>query len=185
MRKESAIYAEHVLDLFAEVLHESITLQPLREVGADVTPALAQGLKFISRHGVCSVSDMARGLSMTYSAASQLTERLVRKGYVTRSENERDRRLSEIRLTDEGHNLVEQIRLHRVSSMSKILGRMPRESRAALVENLEQFIAAAIDGGESALHTCTHCGREHVAECVINEVYRAATGMTIEEIQST
>ena len=182
MKKESVAYAEHVLDLFTETLHEMITIRPLREVGGDITPSLAHGLQFILRHGGCSVRDIAGGLSMTYSAASQLTERLVRRGLVTRRENESDRRLSEIQLTNEGSRLVEQIRLRRITGMSQILDRMDPDCRRALVENLENFIAATIEDETSALKTCSHCGRDHVAECVINEVYRRATGIPIKQV---
>lgn len=182
MKKESAAYAEHVLDLFTEILHEAITIQPLREVGADITPSLAQELQFVLRHGVCSVRDIAQGLSITYSAASQLTERLVKKELVTRSENQRDRRLSEIQLTDKGHSLVEQIRMHRMAVMSRILDRIDRNSRKSLIENLESFITAAVDSEKSALKTCAHCGSDHMANCVINEVYRAATGTPIKQV---
>jgi DNA-binding MarR family transcriptional regulator len=182
MRKASAEYAEHVLDLCEGILHETITVRPLREIGEGVTPALAQGLQFIFRHGVCSVGDIGQGLSMTYSAASQLTDRLVRKGLTTRRENERDRRLSEIRLSERGREMAAQIGLSRVRSMSRILDRMDPEQRAALVQNLERFIAAAIEDGQTALETCSHCGRDHIAECVINEVYRAATGTAIDKV---
>jgi len=182
MKKESAAYAEHMLDLFTEILHEAITMRPLREIGADVTPSLAQGLQFIFQHGVCPVRDIAQGLSMTYSAASQLTDRLVNKELATRCENKRDRRLSEIRLTDAGYDLVKRVRLQRVASMSRILNRMDPGCRSALVESLENFIAAAIGDEKSALETCTHCGSDHTAECVINELYRAATGEPIKQV---
>ena len=182
MKKQSAAYAEHVLDLFTEILHKAITMRPLQEIGADVTPSLVQGLQFIYQHRVCPVRDIAQGLSMTYSAASQLTDRLVRKGLATRRESTRDRRLSEIRLTDDGRELVKHVRLQRVASMSRILNRMDPGCRSALVENLENFIAAAIGDEKSALETCTHCGSDHTAECVINELYRAATGQPIEQV---
>lgn len=182
MEKESAVYAEHVLDLFTEILHKTITLQPLREVAADITPSLAQYLQFLFRHGTCSVRDIAQGLSITYSAISQLTERLVKKEMVTRSENKRDRRLSEIQLTDKGHDLIEQIRLHRMSVMSRILDRIDHSNRKALIENLESFITAAVDSEKLALETCSHCGTDHTSDCVINEVYRAATGTSINQV---
>lgn len=181
LNKDSVAYAEHVLDLFTQVLHEVATVRPLQEVGADITPALAQELQFLFQHEIGSIRDIAQGLSMTYSAASQLTERLVKRGMVTRCENERDRRLSEIRLTDAGHEVVEKIRQHRVDSMTKILDRMDSRNRQALVESLESFIGAAVEDEKSALETCTHCGTDHVASCVVNEIYRAATGTPIKE----
>jgi MarR family transcriptional regulator, 2-MHQ and catechol-resistance regulon repressor len=180
--KDSAAYAEHLLDLFVEILHDTITVKPLQAVGADITPSLAQELQFLVRHGVCSVRDVAQGLSMTYSASSQLTERLVKRGLVTRSENERDRRLSEIRLTEEGIKVVETIQRHRIENMSQILDRMEASRRTALVQNLESFITAAIGNEKLALMTCTHCGRDHQSDCVVNEIYRAATGAAIRGI---
>jgi DNA-binding MarR family transcriptional regulator len=119
---------------------------------------------------------------MTYSAASQLTDRLVKKGFATRAENKEDRRVSEIRLTDEGQDVVRRIRLQRVEGMSQILGRMDPGQRSTLIENLEHFILAAIEDEKTALEACSHCGREHLSECVVNEVYKAATGMPIKQI---
>ena len=182
MKKRSAAYTEHVLALFNEILHESITHRPLQQIGDGITPALAHGLQFLFQHGVCSVRDVGQGLTMTYSAASQLVERLVRKGWVTRRDNEHDRRLSEIRLTDQGRELVEKIRYRRVADMSRILDKMDPDSRAALVENLEKFIAAAVNDAKSALNTCAHCGRDHLSDCVLNEIYRAETGSPIKKI---
>lgn len=181
MRKGTPVYAEHVFDLFAEIVRELITMQALKKAGQDITPSLAQGLEFILRHGVCSVSDIAEGLSVSYSAASQLVDRLVSRGLVTRSENKRDRRLSEIQLTEDGQELIERIRRNRVESMSRILHRMDAGSRNTLVEHLEKFIVAAIEDAKCALETCTHCGKDHISECVINELYQAATGMQIKE----
>ena len=182
MRKKSPAYMEHVLALFNEILHESIMNRPLQEVGDGITPALAQGLQFLFQHGVCPVRDISQGMTTTLSAASQLVDRLVRKGWATRNDNARDRRLSEIRLTDEGKELVEKIRYRRVADMSRILRRMDPESRTALVENLEKFIAAAIEDAESALCTCSHCGRDHLSDCVLNEIYQAATGSPIKQV---
>ena len=181
MDKNSATYTEHVLALFTEALHETMTDRPLRGLNPGITPALAQGLQFVYQHGVCSVGDVAHGLAMTLSAASQLVDRLVKKEWVTKSDNRQDRRLSEIRLTDEGRNLVEQIRARRVDGMSRILSRMDPERRRTLVKNLEGFIAAGIEDPRTALSRCSHCGTDHHPECVVNAVYLAATGTPIEE----
>jgi DNA-binding MarR family transcriptional regulator len=180
-KKGSAAYAEHVLDLFAGILHRTITIRPLEEAGCDVTPSLAQGLQFLYQHGVCSVSDIAHGLCMTYSAASQLTDRLVKRDLVSRCENKKDRRLSEIRLTDDGRSAVERIRLHRIKGLTRILQRLETGDREAFIGYLENFIVAAVEDAHGALESCSHCGSEHLPECVINEVYRTATGRPINE----
>lgn len=181
MDKDSTTYTEHVLALFTEVLHETMTDRPLRGLDAGITPALAQGLQFVYHHEVCSVRDVAHGLVMTLPAASQLVDRLVKKNWVTKSDNQQDRRLSEIRLTNEGRALVEQIRARRVEGMSQILGRMDPDRRQALVKSLEGFIAAVIEDPNTALKRCTHCGVEHHPHCAVKEVYLAATGTMREE----
>lgn len=181
MKLESTAYTEHVLALFTKVLHETMTDRPLCELNAGITPALAHGLQFIFQHGVCSVRDVAHGLSMTLPAASQLVDRLVKKDWVTKCANKQDRRLSEIRVTDMGRELVQEIRTLRVEGMSKILDRMDPEYRRTLVESLESFITAGIDDAKSALTRCTHCGTDHHPECVVNEAYLAATGTPIEQ----
>lgn len=180
MSKDSPEYAEHLLGLLAEVLHETMTDRPLREVSGEMTPSLAQGLQFIYQHGACSIRDVAHGLSTTLPAASQLVDRLVKKEWVTRSDNKEDRRLSEIRLTDSGRGLVEAIRSRRIESMCRILDRMDAAHRRALIESLESFIAAGIEDPDSALDTCAHCGTDHTSECVLNRLYRAATGTGID-----
>jgi DNA-binding MarR family transcriptional regulator len=181
MDKDSAAYAEHVLDLFTEITHRVVIVQPLKEIGEDITPSLAQALQFLLQHECCSMREVAQGLSMSYSAASQLTERLVKKGLVTRCDKEHDRRLSEIRLTETGSSIVERIKSRRLESMSPILKRMDNTSRKAMVEHLEEFIRAAIDSEKSALETCTRCGRDHISECVVNEALRAVTGTAIDK----
>lgn len=180
--KASAAYAEHVLDLFAEILHRTITVRPLREAGGDVTPGLAQGLQYLYQHGCCSVSEIGHGLGMSRPAASQLTDRLVDRNLASRCENRLNRRQTEVRLTEEGRLLVESIRLQRIAGLTRILRRMEPDDREAFVGHLESFIAAAVEDEHGALESCSHCGSDHLPECVINEVYTAATGKPINEI---
>ncbi|MBP6963224.1 MAG: MarR family transcriptional regulator [Armatimonadetes bacterium] len=180
--KTSAAYAEHLLDLFGEILHRTITIRPLDGLPVKVTPSLAQTMQYLHQHGVCSVREIARGLTITYSAASQLTDRLVRRGLASRSENQTDRRISEIRLTDGGVRLVERIRLSRIEGLSRILRAMKTDDRAAFIGHLESFIRSAIEDAHGALESCSHCGSDHLPECVVNEVYRTATGKQINEI---
>ncbi len=181
MDKATAAYTEHVLSLFTEVLHENMTDKPLRDLNAGITPSLAQALQFVYQHDVCSVRDVAAGLSMTLPAASQLVDRLVRKEWVSKCDNTHDRRLSEIRLTDSGRTLAERIRVEKTERMAGILNRMPPESRTCLVRSLETFIAAGMNSPLDALSQCIHCGVDHKPECVVNEVYQTATGAQIDK----
>ncbi|MFA6665861.1 MAG: MarR family winged helix-turn-helix transcriptional regulator [Armatimonadota bacterium] len=172
MKKESPAYAEHVLDLFTEIMHRIVILQPLNNLGANITQSLVQGMQYLFHHDACSVRDLAQGLDISYSASSQLVDRMVKKNLATRCENKDDRRISEICLTEEGRRIVEEIRLRRIDGISKILGKMDQSARKSLVANVETFITAAIGDEESAAETCLRCARDHLAECIVKEVYK-------------
>ncbi len=59
-------------------------------------------LLFVRRHPGTSLSPLAEHLAASLPAASQLVERLVRAGLVTREQHAEERRRIELRLTDAG-----------------------------------------------------------------------------------
>jgi len=66
------------------------------------------GALFHIRKGTSGVSDIGDDLGVTSAAASQMLERLVQSGLVTRSEDPNDRRVKHIVLTDKGHQILHQ-----------------------------------------------------------------------------
>lgn len=182
MERKSLTNTERLLDMLSEVLQEVMTNRPLREMDIAITPSLAHGLLFLARHDGCPVREISCGLSMTYSAGSQLIDRLVRKRWATRSDNAQDRRLSEIHLTREGLDLARRIRARRIEGVTRVLAQMNHESRAALAEALKSFIRAAVQDEAMASQACCHCGKDHIPDCVVNEAYSARTGTPIENI---
>ncbi|MCX8024190.1 MAG: MarR family transcriptional regulator [Thermanaerothrix sp.] len=55
----------------------------------------------------CAVSDLSERMDITLAAASQLVDRLVQSGLLTRVEDPRDRRSKRLSLTSKGRDLVE------------------------------------------------------------------------------
>ena len=58
--------------------------------------------------GTCGVSDLGDVLGVTSAASSQMLERLVRQGLITRSEDPNDRRVKNVVLTEDGKNLIQE-----------------------------------------------------------------------------
>jgi DNA-binding MarR family transcriptional regulator len=71
-----------------------------------LSPTQANTLFFLKRAGSAGVSNIGDDLGITSAAASQMIERLVQQGLITRSEDPNDRRLKLIVLTDKGHELI-------------------------------------------------------------------------------
>ena len=69
---------------------------------ANLSVAQFRLLLFVRRHPGTSLSPVAEHLGTTLPAASQLVERLVRAGFVTREQHLAERRRVELRLTEAG-----------------------------------------------------------------------------------
>ena len=75
---------------------------------ASLSVAQFRLLLFVRRNAGTSLSPLAEHLGTTLPAASQLVERLVRAGLVTRVQAPEERRRVELRLTDAGGSTVEE-----------------------------------------------------------------------------
>jgi len=64
-------------------------------------------LYHIQRVGGCTVSDVGEEFGISSAAASQLLDRLVQQGYLTRQEHPHDRRVKENSLTEAGKQIIE------------------------------------------------------------------------------
>ncbi len=62
----------------------------------------------IHHKGACGVSDLGDEMGVSSAAASQLLERLVQQGLVTRSEDPQDRRNKVVMLTAAGQQIVQE-----------------------------------------------------------------------------
>jgi len=71
-------------------------------IAASLSVPQFRGLRFVRRHPGTSLSPVAEHLGTTMPAASQLVDRLVRAGLVTREQHPDERRRVELRLTEAG-----------------------------------------------------------------------------------
>lgn len=169
-----------ISELFGELVAKKMTRDLLEELtGPEVTPPLFHAMLYVYRHPDCSIRRLSQGLAVTLPAGSQLVERLVKKGLAGRTEGERDRRLSQIKLTDRGAALVEQVRSARSLRLSSILGKMDPGRRTAFSEGLQEFISWALQDMGSARSLCLHCGTEHNPCCVVNMANLATAGESV------
>ncbi|MEN6372348.1 MAG: MarR family transcriptional regulator [Armatimonadota bacterium] len=180
LSKNSVEYLEILSGIFAEMLRNAASARGL-QVSEDITTSLIQCLQHIYLHGPSSIRKIATGLSITFPAASQLVERLVRKGLVTRDKGKTDRRVASVNLTDDGRSIVTKARAARSRWLRDIFDKMPDDRRETLVDNLEEFVLLALETSESVEDACIRCGIDHVAFCVVNKANISKTGEPLGE----
>ena len=179
LSRESVEYAEILAEVFAALVERSVG-----RGGADpehgLTEALAGCLRYLYLHGSCSIGRIAEGLGISEPAASQLAERLVRVGLAVRKEEERDRRLSIVALTENGVEVASRGRAARQQAFARAFDQMDAGARRAFLQGIEAFMVAALGDEEEIEQFCARCGIDHVAFCVLNRIHQAVKGSQME-----
>jgi DNA-binding MarR family transcriptional regulator len=103
----------------------------LGELGLSFTQVKALNLLRISDEDV-NVKDVADGLHMSLPAMSRSLDKLVQRGYVARTESEKDRRAKLVRLLPAGRAVLDEIEQARKSAVEEFTATLSDDERAAL-----------------------------------------------------
>jgi DNA-binding MarR family transcriptional regulator len=120
----------------------AVAARSLADAG-DVTLPQFRALVVLSARPGTTMSDLAAALDIHPSTATRLTDRLVRKRLIRRSEVTADRRVTQLHLTAAGRRLVQQVTRRRAQDLADIVGRMPPRALPAVTEALAAFAVAA------------------------------------------
>jgi DNA-binding MarR family transcriptional regulator len=101
-------------DPFLSVLHDWIGIFIHRSTRGHVRYAREKSLSrsmlgtlhFLRHHGNAGVSDLGEHLGVSNAASSQMVERLVEEGLLERVEDQEDRRMKKISLTEKGLDVL-------------------------------------------------------------------------------
>ena len=91
----------------------------------------------ILHRGNCGISDLADHLSISKAAASQLTERLVQQGLLTRSEDPVDRRNKLIVLTEKGRQTAQDSMRARQAWMLELATSFTESEKEQIISALD------------------------------------------------
>ena len=111
-------------------------------IGLNITVAQLKSLFFISHQGTTNLSKLAAVLGVTPTNVTGIVDRLVKKGLVTRTDSDQDRRILLLRATDDGEKLVAKLRERRKGHMSEVLTRMSVDELATLAQGFASLVKA-------------------------------------------
>ena len=93
-------------------------------------------LSFFNDRDIIHVSDISRRADMSIQSVNNLISRLEVGGYVQRSPNAQDRRLSDIRLTDTGRASIDLFQRFHVQHLQALLQELSPKDRQHLTDAL-------------------------------------------------
>ncbi|MFL5816490.1 MAG: MarR family transcriptional regulator [Conexibacter sp.] len=106
-------------------------------------------LVLIALEGDLSVSELARRMALSVSTVSLMVGELSRAGLVERSEDERDRRRTLVRLQENHARELQDWMRERIAPLSTALARLAPDVRASFLDGWRQ-LADELEAGESA-----------------------------------
>lgn len=120
-----------------------VAARSIAEVQQPLTVPQLRVLVMVGTRGPVSLRAVAGELDVHPSNATRTCDRLVRAALLSRTEDEADRRLVQLTLTESGRELVEAMMGRRRAGIEHVLLAMPASRRRGLAAALEAFASAA------------------------------------------
>ena len=120
-----------------------LTARSLAGVDGDVTLPQFRALVVLAVRGPQRSVDIADELRVNPSTGTRMCDRLVRKGLVKRVRSTSDRRVVRLRLTANGHDIVETVVARRRAELEELVAATADRWQPEVIEALNAFAAAA------------------------------------------
>jgi DNA-binding MarR family transcriptional regulator len=101
-------------------------------------------LMLLSRHDGIASAELTRRLGVSLATLSGIVDRLVVHGYVTRTEDQQDRRIRRIHLAAAGRKILTEIMDGGAKAQRRLLDRLDDETLGMLAAVLERVVEVAV-----------------------------------------
>lgn len=102
-------------------------------------------LLWMSKNHEVIMSDIAGFLDIPMSTTTGVVNRLVKKGYLERYRSETDRRIVVITLTEEGHQLVKEVRAAAAHYFKLVTEMLTEEEKVFLLQIFKKIVKQIAD----------------------------------------
>lgn len=139
----------------ADTLHASLVqlrhavlrdgfLQAIRAMDEyDISVAQMATLMLLDAERGGTVGGLATDLGRSLSATSRLIDQLVRRGLVDRQEDDRDRRIKRVALTERGQELIGQVQRQRSEAQLAVMATLSDAERTEVMRGMSLLAEAA------------------------------------------
>ena len=97
-------------------------------------------LKTVLERKQCTAGYLARTIGVRPNTMSEMLDRLEKGGYLTRSVDDADARVRNIRLTDRGKNIFNQSEANFIQKLTGPLASLTPEKRQTLIRLMEELL---------------------------------------------
>ncbi|UCF19631.1 MAG: MarR family transcriptional regulator [Gemmatimonadota bacterium] len=153
------IFASAVNDLMQDRLHAV--------VGEQLTFAQLKLLKLVARKESYHITEVAAFMGVSNAAASKAVDRLVRRGLLSRSEAEEDRRAVVVALTQQGRRLLDEYEQITTRTLEDVFGDVPAEGLQQTADLLDELSLRLVEQDNRSENMCFRCSIYFREKCLL------------------
>lgn len=105
------------------------------------------------KYQVVTMSNLAQGMSVPMSTATGVVDRLVKKGLLERDRSEEDRRVVTVSLTEDGRDMIEDLKGHVYSLLDRVRNLITVEEFETALELVRKVILGFRKGERASEET--------------------------------
>lgn len=139
--------AEQTIEALSREMFRLSKEHHLRDM-ADLKLSNAQGmcLLVVGAMGPLTMGQIADYMALSSAAATSLIDRLVQSNWMVRQPDEKDRRIVNVSLTEEGAAICGRLKERRCGRLRQALAALTPDQRQTVVDGLTLFVKAMTDG---------------------------------------
>ena len=100
-------------------------------------------LMLLESEGSRTIGDLAADLGRSLSVTSRLLDQMVRRDLLSRQEDDRDRRVKRVALTERGQDLIGRVQRRRAEAQLAVMAELSEADRADVMRAMELLAEAA------------------------------------------
>lgn len=108
----------------------------------NLTPAQGFCLKVIGSSDSLTMGQLADYLALSSAAVTSQVDRLEANDWVVREPDDKDRRVTRVRLSEAGQAAYDRLRAHRCSQLERALQTLDHQEQQTLLSGLHLFVRA-------------------------------------------
>lgn len=140
--KELREYISQLDNLLPSLMKRLQVPDPHKLFGIRITPQQYLVLDVLVKKGKCMVTELSQSLDVALSTMTELVNRLVKKRFVKKSSDTKDRRIVWVNLTDKGSAIIRRIDSKKQEYISVMLEKLERHERQGLMDILNRVSSA-------------------------------------------
>ena len=135
--KELREYISQLDNLLPVLIKHFQVSDPHRFFGIKITLQQYLTLDILTRKGKCMITELSKILGVALSTMTELADRLVKKHFVRKIKDSKDRRIVWVNLTDKGLKIIQKINEKKQRHILRILEKLSQNNRQTLINILK------------------------------------------------